>query len=167
MLISDVISRRLTTGHGRDTANGRYGFVWQQTKGKGELLPFLDRFKIDITTSGRGINDSGFVTGFTTGATGAGDGFVGGDASGYQRLVAPGGEVPGNSTVCQGINNLAQVVCVVNDPSGHSLAAFIAPMAPPAVGPAEAPCTASLLSRDIPKVPGSLFDKRFVTCVLH
>jgi hypothetical protein len=113
------------TGHGREPALGRYGFVWQQTKGKGELLPFLDRFKIDISTSGRGINDSGLVTGFTTGATGAGDGFVGSDASGYQRLVAPGGEVPGNSTVCEGINNLAQVVCAIGDPSGQTLGAFI------------------------------------------
>jgi hypothetical protein len=116
------------TGHGRDSAIGRYGFVWQQgtiTKGKGELLPFLDRVKIDVSTSSRGINDSGLVTGFTSNATGAGDGFIGSDASGYQRLVAPGGEVPGNSTICEGINNLVQVVCQVTDSTGQPLGAFI------------------------------------------
>ncbi len=116
------------TGNGIEAGIGRYGFVWQQgtiTKGKRELLPFLDRIKIDVSTNTRGINDSGVVVGWITGATGRGDGFVGSDALGYQRLVAPGGEMPGNSTVCQGINNFAQVVCTVNDSAFNPLGAFI------------------------------------------
>jgi hypothetical protein len=119
------------TGQGNDSSSILlYGFVWQQetiTKGKRELVPFLDRFKVDvntINTSGRGINDSGLVTGFTTNLTG-GNGFVGSAAGGYQRLVAPGGEVAGNSTICEGINNLAQVVCFVTDSASLTVGAFI------------------------------------------
>src|SRR5215471_719105 len=102
------------SGHGQDTVIGRYGFVWQQgtiTKGTGELLPFLSRFKIDtsLSASARGINDSGVVTGFASTRAGTNDGFVGNDALGYQRLVAPGGEIAGNSTYCSGINNSNQV----------------------------------------------------------
>jgi len=51
--------------------------------------------------------------------------FVGNDARGYQRLVPPGGEVPGNITFCQGINNFAQVVCDVTDSETNPLNAFI------------------------------------------
>jgi len=118
------------TGHGREPGILRYGFVWQQgtiTKGKGELLPFLDRIKIGVLTSAQGINDSGLVVGFTTNATGGNDGFVGNDARGYQRLVAPGGEKPGYSNYCSGINNLGQVVCYVWDSArpANPLGAFI------------------------------------------
>jgi len=119
------------TGHGRESGipgRGRYGFVWQHgaiAKGKRELLPFLDRLSIDFHTRGRGINDSGIVVGFLSDAAARGDGFVGNDARGYQRLVAPGGEVAGNSTICEGINNFAQVVCFVMDPAGNTLGAFI------------------------------------------
>jgi len=115
------------TGSGQEPSI-RYGFVWQQgtiTKGKRELLPFLDRIKIDATTSTRGINDSGVVVGWIADATGRSDGFVGSDALGYQRLVAPGGEMPGNSTFCQGINNFAQVVCYLWDSASTPLGAFI------------------------------------------
>ena len=58
-------------------------------------------------------------------ATGREDGFVGSDALGYQRLVAPGGEIPGNSTYCEGINNFAQVVCLVEDLAMTTQGAFI------------------------------------------
>ncbi len=116
------------TGDGREPAIGRYGFVWQQgtiTEGQRELRPFLVRLKIDVITTARGINDSGVVVGRTTNADGRSDGFVGSDARGYQRLVAPGGEMPGNSTFCQGINNFAQVSCQVSDSEGNPLGAFI------------------------------------------
>jgi hypothetical protein len=116
------------TGHGEEPAIGRYGFVWQQetiTEGQRELRPFLVRLKIDVVTTARGINDSGVVVGRTTNADGRSDGFVGSDARGYQRLVAPGGEMPGNSTFCQGINNFAQVSCQVSDSAGNSVGAFI------------------------------------------
>jgi hypothetical protein len=117
------------TGHGQDSVIGHYGFVWQQgtiTKGRRELLPFLDRLKIGVDgTRALGINDSGVVVGFTGNPAGANDGFVGSDAHGYQRLVPPGGEVPGNSTLCQGINNFVQVVCTVVDSEFNPLSAFI------------------------------------------
>jgi len=116
------------TGSGREPGIVQYGFVWQQgtiTEGKRELLPFLDRLKIDFRTHPRGINDSGVVAGFITNDDGRSDGFVGSDARGYQRLVAPGGEMPGNSSICEGINNSAQVVCLVTDSEANPLRAFI------------------------------------------
>jgi len=118
------------SGHGREQPGiGRYGFVWQQgtiSRGNRVLLPFLSRIKIgDNFTAARGINDHGIIVGFTGNDDGTSDGFVGSDARGYQRLVAPGGEVPGNSTLCQGINNFAQVVCTVNDSEFNPLSAFI------------------------------------------
>jgi len=119
------------TGHGREPVpgRGRYGFVWQQgtiIEGKRELLPFLERLSIDFQTRARGINDSGVVVGFITDAAGRSEGFVGSDALGYQRLVAPGGEIPGNSTYCAGINNAAQVVCYVwEDSTSTPQGAFI------------------------------------------
>jgi hypothetical protein len=118
------------TGHGLEPSGiGRYAFVWQQRaiiEGNRELLPFLDRLKIGAAGAAtRGINDSGVVVGFTNNPDGTNDGFVGSDARGYQRLVPPGGEMPGNSTICEGINNSAQVVCEVNDSTGNTLGAFI------------------------------------------
>jgi len=118
------------TGSGQEPGIGRYGFVWQQrtiTEGKRELRPFLARLKIDVdnTTSTEGINDSGVVVGFTSNPDGTNDGFVGNDVRGYQRLVPPGGEVAGNVTFCQGINNLAQVVCAVTDSAINPMGAFI------------------------------------------
>jgi len=116
------------TGDGVEPGIGRYGFVWQQesvTKGNRELLPFLDRIKIDVITTTRGINDSGVVVGRITDATGRTFGFVGSAARGYQRLVAPGGAMSGNSTFCQGINNFAQVVCSVTDSAINPLGSFI------------------------------------------
>jgi hypothetical protein len=49
------------TGEGREPGIGAYGFVWQQgtiTKGKGELLPFLDRIKIGVLTAGIPVSSS-------------------------------------------------------------------------------------------------------------
>ena len=118
------------TGHGQESPGiGRYGFVWQQgtiIQGERELRPFLSRLKIaGLGAATRGINDSGIVVGFTNEATGVNHGFVGNDASGYERLIAPGGEIAGNSTICSSINNLAQVVCYVWDPTATPLGAFI------------------------------------------
>ena len=47
------------------------------------------------------------------------------DAKPRQRLVLPGGEVAGNSTFCEGINNSAQVECYVWDPASIPQGAFI------------------------------------------
>ena len=120
------------TGNGQDSSLGRYGFVWQQgtiTKGKRELQPFLVRLKVGnalVRTNARGINDSGLVVGFTTNPDGiTGDGFVGSDARGYRQLVPPGGELPGNYTICEGINNFDQVVCLVGDSAFNPQGAFI------------------------------------------
>ena len=117
------------TGHGVESGIGRYGFVWQQgtiIKGKRKLLPFLDRLKIGAAGAAtRGINDSGVVVGFTSNPDGTSDSFVGNEALGYQRLVPPGGEVPGNSTFCEGINNSAQVECYVWDSASNPQGAFI------------------------------------------
>jgi hypothetical protein len=117
------------TGHGTEPGIGRYGFVWQQgtiIEGNRELLPFLDRLKIGVSGAAtRGINDSGVVVGFTSNPDLTSDSFVGSDALGYQRLVLPGGEVPGNSTFCEGINNLAQVVCFVWDSDSNPQGTFI------------------------------------------
>src|SRR5262249_16377996 len=92
------------TGSGQEPGIAGYGFVWQRgtiNEGKRELRAFLARIKISgLNTSTRGINDSGVVVGFTSGAAGTNDGFVGSDALGYQRLVAPGGEIAGNTTFC-------------------------------------------------------------------
>lgn len=116
------------SGHGTQPGIGRYGFVWQQEaifNGTSELMPFLDRTRIDVGTSARGINDSGVIVGFLSTPTGTNDGFVGSAALGYLRLVAPGGEIAGNSTICSGINNFAQVVCYVWDSTSTPLSAFI------------------------------------------
>ena len=114
------------TGDGRQPGLNRYAFVWQQdtiTKGKRELLPFLDRIRIDgAGSAARGINDSGVIVGFTN----SGKGFVGTDARGYQVLTAPGGDpAVGFSTLCEGINNDAQVVCGVSDANGDTVGEFI------------------------------------------
>lgn len=115
-------------GNGRNPTVGKYGFVWQQgniAKGKTDLLPFLSRITVDNSGSAaRGINDSGVVVGFNN----SGEGFVGSDARGYQLLIAPGGDPANNLvTICEGINNDAQVVCSVgdNNNNGVTVGAFI------------------------------------------
>lgn len=111
------------SGNGQQAGLGRYGFIWQQgtlTKGKRELVPFLDRSLVaDGQTSARGINDAGIITGFTS-SGGKTVGFVGSAASGYQLLLPPGADAPGISTFCTGINNAAQVICSVSDAGGNS-----------------------------------------------
>ncbi len=115
------------TGHGRQAPPlGRYAFVWQQgtiADDERELLPFLDRIKVDFgNSSARGINDSGVIVGFT----GSGKGFVGSDARGYEVLTVPGTDPSAAlSTICEGINNAAQVVCSLIDVNATTVAAFI------------------------------------------
>jgi hypothetical protein len=121
------------SGNGRQPGIGKYAFVWQQgtlAKGERKLLPFLDRIKIDFKidadgSAARGINDSGVIVGFTGSAAGTYEGFVGSDSRGYQLLVPPGGDAAGVSTICQGINNAAQVLCGVSDAALNLLGAFI------------------------------------------
>jgi hypothetical protein len=113
------------SGDGRSTEFGRYAFVWQQgTLGTGVRArePFLARVKIaDSNSAARGINDAGVIVGFTN----SGLGFVGNDARGFQVLVPPGGDAPGASVVCEGINNFGQVVCGVSAANGNTVANFI------------------------------------------
>jgi hypothetical protein len=110
------------SGDGRSPDLGRYAFVWQQgtlVKGKRELAPFLARLKIaDVNTgaAARGINDAGVIVGFTN----SGVGFVGSDSRGFQLLIPPGGDAPGASVACEGINNFRQVACGVTDAAGNT-----------------------------------------------
>ena len=118
-------SAGLISGDGRSAEFGRYAFVWQQgtlDKDGRTLEPFLARVKIDNSGSAaRGINDAGVIVGFT----GSGLGFVGNDARGYERLVPPGGDAAGAGVICEGINNLRQVICAVTDVDGNSIGEFI------------------------------------------
>jgi len=108
------------SGDGRSPQLGRYAFVWQQgtlVRGARELAPFLDRLKIaGVNTAARGINDAGFIVGFTS----SGVGFVGSDSRGFQLLIPPGGDAPGANVACEGINNFRQVVCGVTDAAGNT-----------------------------------------------
>jgi hypothetical protein len=105
----------------------RYGYVWQLgplVNGKLTLLPFLARFTIGevgtgVRTAARGINDAGYITGFTS-SGGSQVGFVGNDAKGFLPLVPPGGDLAGAVLACTGINNFRQVVCVVTDAAGNN-----------------------------------------------
>ena len=112
------------SGDGRSTELGRYAFVWQQgTLGSGARVfaPFLARFTIaDGGTAARGINDAGVIVGFTGRPDGEAVGVVGSDSHGFQLLVPPGGDAPGAIVVCEGINNLRQVVCLVTDAAGNN-----------------------------------------------
>jgi hypothetical protein len=102
---------------------GRYAFVWQQGPlgaGARVLEPFLAQVRIaDGASAARGINDAGIIVGFFDNS-GSPAGFVGNDARGFQLLVPPGGDAPGAGVVCEGINNLRQVVCVVTDAAGNN-----------------------------------------------
>jgi hypothetical protein len=107
-------------GDGRSPELGRYAFVWQQgtlVRGARELAPFLARLKIaDANSAARGINDAGVIVGFTNSNVG----FVGSDSRGFQVLIPPGGDAPGASVACEGINNFGQVVCTVTDAAGNN-----------------------------------------------
>lgn len=106
----------------------RYGYVWRLgplVNGELRLLPFLARFTIgdvgtDVRTAARGINDAGFIVGFTGPGGGTNVGFVGSDAKGFSLLIPPGGDAAGASVGCTGINNARKVVCVVTDASGNN-----------------------------------------------
>jgi len=88
----------------------------------GAFVHFLNAASTDLAPSPWCLQNSGRFVTFTRLNS---EGFVGNDARGYQPLVAPGGEIAGNSTFCQGINKFAQVVCFVNDSAGNPLGAFI------------------------------------------
>src|SRR5215472_2431472 len=114
------------SGDGRlPDGSGRYAFIWQQgtlVHGNRTLAPFLSRIRIgDVGTAARGINDAGVIVGFAN----SGVGFVGSDSRGFQLLVPPGGDAPGASVVCEGINNFRQVVCTVSDVDGNLVGDFI------------------------------------------
>jgi hypothetical protein len=97
-----------------------FGFI-QSTQ---EQVAFSDVVQILVLTRLRGINDWGTVVGFGFDSGGGHSvGFVGSASTGYQLLVPPGGDV--NQTVCEGINNAAQVVCLVGDADGNTLGAFL------------------------------------------
>ncbi|MFL5312370.1 MAG: hypothetical protein ACJ79H_18200 [Myxococcales bacterium] len=106
-------------GDARQPGLGRYAFVWQQgtLQNRDErLASFFERVTIDGTaTAARGINDAGVLSGFTHFGTA---GFVGNASRGYRLLFPPGATQDGASTVCEGINNFDQVVCVVTDADG-------------------------------------------------
>ncbi len=107
-------------GDGRSPELGRYAFVWQQGTllvGGREVAPFLTRLTIaGVNSAARGINNAGVIVGFTN----SGVGFVGSDSRGFQLLIPPGGDAPGASTACEGINNFGQVVCGVTDAAGNN-----------------------------------------------
>jgi hypothetical protein len=111
------------SGDGRLPGLGRYGFVWQQgtlVEGTHELAPFLARFTIaEGGTAARGINDAGFIVGFTD-SGGTLVGFAGVDSRGFRVLVPPGGDAAGAFVSCEGINNARQVVCIVTDAAGNN-----------------------------------------------
>lgn len=102
---------------------GRYGYVWQLgplVNGQRALLPFLARTTIgDGTTAARGINDAGYINGFTD-SSGSQVGFVGSDSRGFRLLVPPGGDAAGATVGCEGINNFRKVVCTVTDSLGNN-----------------------------------------------
>lgn len=52
-------------------------------------------------------------------------GFVGNDARGVQLLIPPGGDAPGVTVACEGINNIRQVVCGLSDINGNTVGEFI------------------------------------------
>jgi hypothetical protein len=101
------------SGSARDASTGRYAFIWQQgtfAKGKGQAVPFIDRFRVNNESSrARGINDAGVIVGFTDSA-----GFVGNAVLGFQLLKVPGATTS-NTTFCEGINNRGQVTCAFTD----------------------------------------------------
>lgn len=113
------------SGDGRLAGLGRYAFIWQQgtlVNGTRQLAPFLARFTIgDGGTAARGINDAGFIVGFTA-SGGSSVGFVGSDSRGFQLLIPPSGDAQGANVACESINNLRQVVCGVTDAAGNSRA---------------------------------------------
>lgn len=117
------------SGNARLAGLGRYAFVWQQgtlIKGTRQLPPFLARIQIaNSDSSARGINDAGAIVGFTARPDGTTVGFVGSDAPGFQVLIPPGGDAPGASVACEGINNFRHVVCMITDANFNTLGDFI------------------------------------------
>ena len=89
-------------------------------------VPFANHFQLDgAATRARGINDFGVTTGFVETNSGTIASFVGSDSRGYEMVFPPGGDVPGNSSLCAGINNLGQIACGVSDANLNTLGLFI------------------------------------------
>src|SRR5882762_11882391 len=108
------------SGSARDSNIGPYAFVWQMdtfASGKPGVTRFIDRIRIAAGFArARGINDAGLITGFSADETDStGVGFVGNSVHGFHLLTVPGATPENGGTVCQGINNLAQVTCGFND----------------------------------------------------
>ena len=92
-------------------------------EGTRQLPPFLARTQIaNSDSSARGINDAGVIVGFTGRPDGTNVGFVGSDTRGFQLLIPLGGDAPGVSVLCSGINNFRHVVCGVTDALGNNRA---------------------------------------------
>src|SRR2546428_6181112 len=112
------------SGSGRQSGIGGTAFIWQMgifTNTNSPVVPFLDRLQIaGGFARARGINDAGLIAGFTPDETTSMIvGFVGNSVRGFQLLTAPGA-TPDNAdggTICEGINNLAQVTCGFSDPA--------------------------------------------------
>jgi len=111
------------SGSATDSINGEYAFIWQMgtfTNGKRGVVSFLDRFLINGRARARGINDAGLLTGFADDETGSTNvGVVGNSVRGYRLLTLPGATADNGGTICEGINNLAQVTCFFSDAAGN------------------------------------------------
>jgi hypothetical protein len=89
-------------------------------------VPFAGHFQLGgAHTRARGINDFGVTTGFVDTSSGTFAAFVGSDSWGYQMVVPPGGDVPGNFSLCTGVNNLGQIACTVLDANLNTLGLYI------------------------------------------
>jgi hypothetical protein len=94
-------------------------------------VPFANHFQLGgAGTRARGINDFGVTTGFINTSSGTLAAFVGSDVWGYEIVVPPGGDKPGNSSICTGINNLGQIACAVSDANLTTLGLFIGSIKP-------------------------------------
>ena|SRR2546422_34237 len=119
------------SGSGNQPGIGGCAFIWQMgifNNGKSAAVPFLDRVRIaGGFARARGINDAGLIAGFTPDETNSMIvGFVGNSVRGFQLLTAPGATPDNGGTMCQGINNLAQVTCgVIEDVAVANSTAFI------------------------------------------
>jgi hypothetical protein len=111
------------SGSGNQRGIGGCAFTWQMgifSNGKSAAVPFLDRIRIaGGFARARGINDAGLIAGFTADATNSMSvGFVGNSVRGFQLLTAPGATPDNGGTICEGINNWAQVTCGVTEAVG-------------------------------------------------
>jgi len=110
------------SGSGRQADIGGCAFIWQMgifTNANSAAVPFLDRIRIaGGFARARGINDRGLIAGFTDADETESSvvGFVGNSVRGFQLLTVPGATPDNGGTICEGINNWAQVTCGYTDP---------------------------------------------------